>query len=46
MIVALHTEDNYALRTLCQVLGLARSSFYYQPQATDAGRLKAQSVDD
>jgi len=37
MIAALHTEHRYALATLCQVLGLARSSFYHQPQeASDA----------
>lgn len=32
MIAALHTEHGYALATLCQVLGLARSSFYCQPK--------------
>jgi putative transposase len=28
MIAALHAEQGYAIRTLCQVLGLAPSSFY------------------
>lgn len=40
MIAALHTEGGYPLTTLCQVLGLARSSFYHQPQGVPEADLE------
>jgi hypothetical protein len=40
MIADLHTENGYPLTTLCQVLGLARSSFYCQPGELADGALQ------
>lgn len=41
MIAALHTEHGYTLATLCQVLGLARSSFYRPPKEAADEALEA-----
>jgi len=41
MIAALHAENGYPLTAVCQVLGLARSSFYRQPGEPADGELRA-----
>ena len=40
MIAVLHTQHGYPLTTLCQVLSLARSSFYAQPDKPADGALR------
>jgi putative transposase len=35
LTTVLHTQDGYPLTMVCRLLGLARSSYYYRPLATD-----------